>query len=88
VTEPVHIVLPCSCDASGLADFLTGRGLTATLTTSDDHCELEVRDAVDPDVRLRHEVGAALAAWLERGDHALVPALTHEHEYVLRPPAD
>ena len=88
MAEPVHVEIPCSCDAAGLVDFIGARGLAATLLTEDDHCTLEIRYAADPDVRLRHEVEAALAAWLEEGDHALVPAVGPEHQFVLRPPGD
>jgi hypothetical protein len=86
--KPVHIEVPCSCDAASLVEFLEARGLTASLTTSNDHCELEVRYAVDPDVRLPKDVEAAVAAWLEEGSHLLIPAVAREHELVLRPPAD
>jgi hypothetical protein len=85
--RPVHVEVPCSCDAAGLVEAFAARGLNASLTTLDDHCELKVCYAVDPDVRLHRDVGDALAAWLEEGDHALVP-LEREHEFVLRPPAD
>ena len=88
MVEAVHVEFPCSCDAADLVEFLAARGLTASVTGRDDHCELEVRYAVDPEVRLHRDVEAALAAWLEEGSHPLVPALNREHEYVLRPPAD
>jgi len=88
MSRPVKVELPCSCDAAGMVAFVADRGLAATLTSSNDHCTLEIRYAVDPDVRLRRDVEAAIAAWLEAGDHALVPAEGHEHELVLRPPAD
>jgi hypothetical protein len=88
MVDPVHVEFPCSCDADDLVEFLAARGLTASVTRSADHCELEVRHAVDPDARLHRDVETALAAWLEEGSHPLVPALNREHEYVLRPPAD
>ena len=86
--KPVHIELPCSYDAASFAEFLEARGLTASVTTSNDHCELEVGYAVDPDLRLHKDVEAAVADWLEEGNHALIPALNRENELVLRPPAD
>lgn len=85
--RPVHVEVPCSYDAAGLVEAFAARGLNASLTTLDDHCELEVSYAVDPDARLHHDVEVALAAWLEKGDHALVP-LERAHAFVLRPPAD
>jgi len=88
MSSPVHVEFPCSCDAADLVEFLGARGLAAALTSEGDHCTLEIRYAVDPDVRLRGDVEAAIAAWLEDGGHALVPALGPEHEFVLRPPAD
>ena len=88
MSRPVHVEFPCSCDAASMVEFLAARGLAATLTSEDDHCTLEIRYAVDPDVRLRRDVESAIAAWLEDGAHALVPALGREHELVLRPPAD
>jgi hypothetical protein len=88
MSEPVHVELPGSCDAAGLVELLTARGLSATVRTEEDHCTLDVRYAADPDVRLRHEVEAALAAWLEERDHPLVPALGPAHQFVLRPPGD
>ena len=88
MSRPVHVEFPCSCDAAEMVEFLAARGLAATVTSEDDHCTLEIRYAVDPDVRLRRDVEAAIAAWLEAGDHALVPAVGREHELVLRPPAD
>jgi len=88
MSRPVYLELPCSCDAAGMVEFLAARGLAATLTSKDDVCTLEIRYAVDPDVRLHGDVEAAIATWLEDGGHALVPALGREHEFVLRPPAD
>jgi len=85
--KPVHLEFPCSCDAAGMIEFLAARGLAATLSSEEDHCTLEIRYAVDPDVRLHRDVEAAIATWLEDGGHALVPALDREHEFVLRPPA-
>ena len=86
--EPIHVELPCSFDAAGLAGFLEARGLRVTVKSCEEQCELEVGFAVDPDVRLHQEVEAALSAWLAEGDHALVPSLDRRHEYVLRPPGD
>jgi len=88
MSRPIHLELPCSCDAAGMVEFLAARGLAATLTREDDQCTLEIRYAVDPDVRLRRDVEAAISSWLEDGGHALVPAVGREHEFVLRPPAD
>ncbi len=88
MSRPVHVEFPCSCDAAGLVEFFAARGLAASLTSKNDHCTLEIRYEVDPDVRLRRDVEAAIATWLEEGGHALIPALGREHELVLRPPAD
>ena len=88
MSESVHVDFPCACDAAGFVELLAERGLTAVLTTESDYCTLEVGYAVDPALRLRSEVEAALAAWLEHGEHALVPDVGREHEFVLRPPGD
>jgi hypothetical protein len=84
----IHIELERPCDAEDLVEFLAARGLAASVTSANDHCELEVTYAVPPAVRLRQEFEAALGSWLEQSERPLVPVSDTEHEYVLRPPGD
>ena len=88
MSETIHVEFASPCEASGFIEFLATRGLTGSIASKDDHCEIEVRYVVDPEVRLRQEFEAALACWLEEGGHPLIPTLNREHEYVLRPPGD
>ena len=74
--ETIHVELASPCEASEFIEFLATRGLTGSITTRDDHCDIEVRYAVDPEVRLRHDFEAALSSWLEKGGRPLIPAFT------------
>ena len=85
---PLHVELPCAREAESLVEFLGEHGLAASLASSDDHCEIEVQYAVDPDVRLRQDFESALALWLATNEEPLVPTAGREREYVLRPPGD
>ena len=85
---PLHVELPCSREAESLALFLAEHGLAASLTSSDDYCEIQVQYPFDPEMRLRQDFERTLALWLATQDEPLVPAVTREHEYVLRPPGD
>jgi hypothetical protein len=86
--DGIRVELECPHDAAAFAEFLAARGLTASITSENDHCELEIRYAVDPEARLRPEFEAALASWVEQQERPLVPAFNREHHYVLRPPGD
>jgi hypothetical protein len=86
--DGIHVDLECPRDAAAFVEFLAARGLTASITSVNDHCELEIRYTVDPEARLRQEFEAALASWVEQQERPLVPAFTREHDYVLRPPGD
>ncbi len=88
MNDTIHVELAAVCDAEDLIPFLAGRGLTGTITNSNEHCDVEIRYAIEPEVRLRNDVEAALASWLEGRDRPLVPTSDAEHDYVLRPPAD
>ena len=88
MTETIHVELVGPCDAADFLEFLAGRGLSATVTSENDHCEMEVGYAVDPEARLRRDFDAALASWLETSGRPLIPVLAHGHDYVLRPPGD
>ena len=85
---PLHVELPCSREAESLVHFLSDHGLAASLAGRDDHCEIEVQYAVDPDVRLRQDFESTLSLWLATLEEPLVPAVGREREYVLRPPGD
>jgi len=87
MNESIHVELDVPCDAEELIAFLATRGLAGTVTSANDHCEIEIGFA-DPELRLRHEFEAALAAWLAVHERPLVPVIGREHEYVLRPPGD
>jgi hypothetical protein len=82
------VEIPCSRDAAGLARFLTAHGLESRVKSTEDHCELEVGYAVEPEQRLRQEFEAALASWLATIERPLVPTADRERGYVLRPPGD
>ena len=88
MSDTIHIEFETPCDAGGFLEFLATRGLAGSIETFADHCSIEVRYAVDPQVRLRQDFEAALASWLEEGGRPLVPALDREHHYVVRPPGD
>ena len=86
--DGIHVELECPNDAAAFVEYLAARGLAATIETVDDHCELEVAYAIDPESRLRHDFETALATWLEEQERPLVPIVNREHVYVLRPPGD
>jgi hypothetical protein len=88
MSTTIHVEVAGPCDAEDLVEFLAARGLESTVTSANDHCELEVGYAVDPEVLLRREFEAALSSWLEQRERPLVPAHDAEHDYVLRPPGD
>lgn len=88
MTTPIHVELPRLCDGEALAAFLAAHGLAGSVVSANDHCELEVRDALDSDERLRREFEAALASWLAEHESPLIPASSRERGYVLRPPGD
>ena len=87
MNETIHVELDVPCDAEELIAFLATRGLTSAVTSTNDHCELEVGFA-DPEGRLQQEFEAALVAWLAVHDRPLVPVAGRGHAYVLRPPGD
>ena len=87
MNETIHVELDVPCDAEELIAFLATRGLAGTVTSTNDHCEIEIGFA-DSELRLRQEFEAALTAWLAVHDRPLVPVIGREHEYVLRPPGD
>ena len=84
----LHVELASSCDGAELVEFLATRGLAGSVLSSNDHCELEIRYAVDPDERLRVDFEAALRSWLAEHRPPLVPTASRERGYVLRPPGD
>ena len=87
MTKPIHVDLASPCLGDELAEYLCSHGLAATVVSSNDHCELEVADAVDPDERLRQTFEDALRGWLGAAGRPLVPIASSERCYVLRPPA-
>lgn len=84
----IHVEIANSCDGAQLLEFLEGHGLAGSVVDADDHCELEIRSAVDPDERLRRDFESALDAWLAAHGSPLVPAAYADGGYVLRPPGD
>lgn len=84
----IHVELARARDADDLIEFLATRGLTGTLTCANDHCEIEVGYAADPELSLCRDFEAALGSWLENHDRPLIPVSGRQHDYVLRPPAD
>jgi hypothetical protein len=86
--KTIHVDLASPCLGDELADYLCTHGLAATVVSSNDHCELEVDDAVAPEERLRQTFEAALRTWLGSTGLPLVPITSSEHCYVLRPPGD
>ena len=88
MSKTIHVELPRRCDADDFVTFLRGRGLAGTLTSANGSCELEIGYAVDPERRLRDDVEAALAGWLEESERPLVPTSDPARGYVLRPPGD
>ncbi len=85
MNDTIHVELACAVDAAALTDFLSDRGLTASVANANDHCDIEIGFA---DGRLTYEFERALGSWLEHNDRQLVPIATAEHGYVLRPPGD
>jgi hypothetical protein len=49
MSETIRVELPCRRDADDLAEFLAGLGLAGSVTSANEHCELEVGYAVDTD---------------------------------------
>ena len=84
----IHVGLARPYVGGDLADYLAEHGLAATVVTTDDECELEVRDAVEPEERLRRTFEDALRDWLAARELPLIPVSSSEHDYVLRPPGD
>lgn len=84
----IHVDLASPCVGEELAQYLSAHGLAARLQAVNDHCELEVHDAVDPDERLRHTFEDALRGWLAERNLPLVPIEAPGTWYVLRPPGD
>ncbi len=84
----IHVELARARDADHLIEFLATRGLTGALTCVNDHCEIEVGYTEDPELCLRRDFEAALGSWLEDHERPLIPVSDHQHDYVLRPPAD
>jgi hypothetical protein len=88
MSDGIRLEFEAPCDAAGFVEYLATRGLTGSITTVNGHCSIDVRYAVDPEVRLRQDFEAALATWLEQGGRPLVPTVDQEHRYVIRPPGD
>jgi hypothetical protein len=84
----IHVDLESVRAADELADYLCSHGLIARVVEGEDHCELEVTDATDPDERLRQTFEDALRAWLSTAGLPLVPVARSPHSYVLRFPGD
>lgn len=85
MSATIHVSLSCSADAADLATFFADHGLDSSVSTVDDHCEVDVGY---PETRLHDEVGRALTTWLVEHERPLVPIETGSDEYVLRPPGD
>jgi hypothetical protein len=83
----IHVELDCPHDAEELVAFLATRGLAGTVRETDDHCELTVGWAEDPEVALRRAFERALETWVSAHERPLVPA-ARGGTYVLRPPGD
>jgi hypothetical protein len=88
MNETIHVELARSCDAQNFVEFLSGRGLAASVISQNDHCEVEVRFRADPAVRLRLEFEAALAQWLESYEYPLIPTSEDQCAYLLRLPSE
>ncbi len=84
----IHVDLESPGETADLVEFLGDRGLTAAATSFEDHCELEVGYALDPEARLQRDFEEALSSWLEQHGRPLIPVSDAEHHYVLRPPFD
>jgi hypothetical protein len=88
MTRTVHVELAGPRACSELIEFLGTRGLAAEVVATNEHCELEIAYAVEPEARLSSEVGAALRSWLAEHESPLVLAEAGERSYVLRPAAE
>jgi hypothetical protein len=88
MTTPIHVDLANPSMLEELADYLYSHGLAATTVSSNDHYELEVTDAVDPDERLQRTFEDALRGWLATSRLPLVPIASAGRSYLLRPPGD
>lgn len=88
MSATIHVDLASPCVGEELAEYLCTYGLAATVLATDDHCELEISDAVDPDVRLHQTFEDALRGWLADRNLPLVPIESLHDCYVLRPPCD
>lgn len=88
MSNTIHVDLESVRAADELAEYLCSHGLVARVVEGEDHCELEVADAVDPDERFRQTFEDALRAWLSTACLPLVPCARSEHSYVLRFPGD
>ena len=86
MSATIHVDLASPCVGEELAEYLCTHGLAATVLETNDHCELEVSDAVDPDVRLHQTFEDALRGWLADRNVPLVPIESPHDRYVLRPP--
>lgn len=83
----IHVELDCPHDAEEFVEHLATRGLVGTVVESDDHCELTVGWAEDPDVALRRVFESALESWISVHERPLVPA-ARSGTYVVRAPGD
>ena len=88
MSATIHVELPCACEGDELVEFLAERGLTGEVASAGDHCEIDVRETLAPDERLRHELECALRSWLAVHERPLVPLTDRAGGYVLRPPGD
>ena len=83
----IHVELDCPHDAEELVAYLATRGLAGTMRETDDHCELTIGWAEDPETALRRLFESALESWVALHERPLVPAARGE-TYVLRAPGD
>ena len=86
-TDTMTVELTGPHDCSELIAFLAGRGLEASLTETNDHCELEIGFAPSSE-GLRTAVRKALIDWLAEHDSPLLLTEAGDDELVLRPPSD
>ncbi len=87
-SDTISLELAGPRECSDLVEFLAGRGLTASLRETNDHCRLEIRLTQSPRALLRTAVRQALNAWLAERETPLVLAEEADDGYVLRPPSD
>ena len=88
MTSTVHVELAGPRACSDLIAFLGSRGLTAAVVETNEHCELEIAYAVEPEARLSRDVGEALRTWMAEHESPLVLAEAGEDSYLLRPAAE